>query len=163
MCKVFYRRRDRRYRRGFIELRSVVAIVVIISILPIIVSLFSILCNFKANYDFINDEISLFQLRRIMLITYDIDNRYDELCFKYHNDDYNLSLINSRLILQPGYQIFLNNVDYVYFESGNGLLELIYGRNGNEKRTCIYKEKGIYIDDFSNTDDELSEYNSDDE
>ena len=37
----------------------------------------------------------------------------------------------------------------------NGLLNLTYGRNGNEQTTCIYKEKGIYIDDFSNTNDEL--------
>ena len=151
------------YKRGFLELRSLVAVMVILSILPIIVSIVTIISSYKIDYDFVNDEISLFQLRRIMLIAYDIENNHDELDFIYHNKDYSLSLVNNRLILQPGYQVFLNNIDYVSFDQNNGLLNLTYGRKGNEKTTCIYKEKGIYIDDFSNTDDELSEYNSDDE
>lgn len=149
--------RNRRsgFRRGFIELRSVVAIMVILSILPIIVSVMSIISSYKINYDSVNDEISLYQLRRIMLIAYDIENNGDELDFIYHGKEFRLSNVNNRLILQPGYQIFLNNIDYVNFSYDNGLLKLTYGRNGEEKETYIYKEKGIYINDFSNFDDEF--------
>ena len=148
-------RRRSRLRRGFIELRSVVAIMVILSILPIIVSVLTIISNYKIDYDFVNDEISLFQLRRIMLISYDVNNNYDSLNFIYHGKDFELSTVNNRLVLQPGYQVFLNNIDYANFSYDDGLLNLTYGRNGNEQTTCIYKEKGIYIDDFSNTNDDL--------
>lgn len=147
--------RRKGYRRGFIELRSVVAIVVILSILPIVVSVMSIISSYKVDYDFVNDEISLYQLRRILLISYDINNDYDELNFIYHGKDFRLSTINNRLVLQPGYQVFLNNIDYASFDYYDGLLRLTYGRNGNEKETYIYKEKGIYIDDFSDSNDEF--------
>lgn len=150
-------------RRGFIELRSLVAVLVIMSILPIIVSVLTIISSYKVDYDFVNDEISLFQLRRIMLIAYDIDNNYDSLKFIYHGKDFELSTINNRLVLQPGYQVFLNNIDYAEFNYNNGLLNITYGRNGNENTTCIYKEKGIYIDDFSNINDELDSVNDDTE
>lgn len=141
-------------RRGFIELRTVVALVVVLTILPIAISIITILSNFKVNYDFINDEISLFQLRRIMLISYDIDNSVNQLNFLYHGDEYSLSLINNRLVLQPGYQVFLDHVDYVEFSEEDGALSITYERNGNENKTYIYKEKGIYIDDFSDINDE---------
>lgn len=149
--------RNRRsgFRKGFIELRSVIAIMVILSILPIIVSVMSIISNYRINYDYVNDEISLYQLRRIMLIAYDINNNYDELDFIYHGKEFRLSNVNNRLILQPGYQVFLNNIDYANFSYDNGLLKLTYERNGEEKETYIYKEKGIYINDFSNIDDEF--------
>lgn len=154
-------RRRNGYTRGFIELRSVVAIVVIMSILPIIVSILTIISSYKIDYDLVNDEISLFQLRRIMLISYDIDNNYDSLNFIYHGKNFELSTINNRLVLQPGYQVFLNNIDYAEFTYDNGLLNITYGRNGNEKTTCIYKEKGIYIDDFSDINDEYDSFDAD--
>ena len=155
--------RDRGYRRGFLEARSVVAILVIITILPIIVSIFQLISNTRIDYDIVNDEISLLQLRKIMLISYDIENYGDELHFVYHNDDYKLSLLNNRLILSPGYQVFLNDVDYVYFNEEDGALSLNYGRENKEKETYIYKEKGICISDFSDSDDELSSNSFDDE
>lgn len=160
MCKMSNRRR---FRRGFLEARSVVAIIVIISILPLAVSIFEIVGDSHLDYDIVNDEISLLQLRKIMLISYDIENRGDELCFVYHNDDYKLSLQNGRLILSPGYQVFLNNVDYVSFIEDDGVLELEYGRGNEEKKTYIYKEKGICISDFSFADDELPDDSFDDE
>lgn len=157
------RNRGKFRRRGFLEARSVVAIIVIITILPLAVSIIKLTSSMKFDYDSVNDEISLLQLRKIMLISYDIDNYRDKLHFIYHGEDYELSLINGRLVLSPGYQVFLNNVDYVYFDQNNGALDLTYGRNGNEKKTFIYKEKGICIDDFSSLDDELSGDSSFDE
>ena len=155
--------RTRGYRRGFLEARSVVAIIVILTILPLVVSIYELISSYHIDFDSVNDEISLLQLRRIMLISYDIDNYGDELDFKYHNDDYKLELINGRLILTPGYQVFLNNVDFVCFDQDEGVLSLTYERNGKEKKTYIYKEKGIRISDFSFNDDELSSDSFNDE
>lgn len=155
--------RTRGYRRGFLEARSVVAIIVILTILPLVVSILELTSTYNIDYDKVNDEISLLQLRKIMLISYDIENNGDELDFIYHNEDYKLELVNERLILTPGYQVFLNNIDYVFFKQNDGVLSLIYGKDGNEKETYIYKEKGIRISDFSFDDDELSSDSFDDE
>lgn len=139
------------------------AIIVLITILPLVVSIFSLTSNYNVDYDCVNDEISLHQLRKIMLISYNIENSGDELNFIYHNEDYKLSLVNGRLVLSPGYQVFLNNVDCVSFNENDGVLSLSYLRGDDEKQTYLYKEKGIRISDFSTSDDELSNDSFDDE
>lgn len=150
-----------RYRRGFTSLRTIVALLITMSILPIAVDVISYASNLKYEYDLVNDEISLFQLRRILLIAYDVNNNGYSLDFIYHNDDYSLSLINNRLVLQPGYQMFLDNVDYLEFiEEGNAIY-IEYEKNNKEYKTPIIKRNGIYLDDFLDTDDEFSDDNSD--
>lgn len=126
-------------------------------LLPTAVNIINYCLNLKFNYDLINDELSLFQLRRIMLIAYDAENNGDELHFVYHNDEYSLSLINNRLVLQPGYQMFLNSVDYIDFVEEGNTIFINYVKNEKEYSTPIVKAKGIYIDDFLDNNDELDE------
>ena len=150
-----------RYRRGFTSLRTIVALLITMSILPIAVDVISYASNLKYEYDLVNDEISLFQLRRILLIAYDVNNNGYSLDFIYHNDDYSLSLINNRLVLQPGYQMFLDNVDYLEFKEEGNAIYIEYEKNNKEYKTPIIKRNGIYLDDFLDTDDEFSDDNSD--
>lgn len=148
-----------RLHRGFISLRTILALVITLSILPIAVSIISYATNLKFEYDKVNDEISLYQLRRILLIAYDVNNNGNSLDFIYHNDSYSLSLINNRLVLSPGYQMFLDNVDYLEFINTGNSISIKYEKNNKEYITPIIKAYGIYLDDFSDLDDELSDDN----
>ena len=150
-----------RNRRGFIELRTIIALIVTICLLPIVVNIISACSNLKFEYDYINDEISLYQLRRILLISYDLKNNGSSLEFIYHNNDYSLNIINNRLVLQPGYQMFLDNVDYLEFKEEGNAIYIEYEKNNKEYKTPIIKRNGIYLDDFLDTDDEFSDDNSD--
>ena len=149
------------YRRGFTSLRTIVALLITMSILPIAVNVISYASNLKYEYDLVNDEVSLFQLRRILLVAYDVNNNGYSLDFIYHSNNYSLSLINNRLVLQPGYQMFLDNVDYLEFKEEGNAIYIEYEKNNKEYKTPIIKRNGIYLDDFLDTDDEFSDDNSD--
>lgn len=152
-----------RNSRGFTSLRTIVALIITLTLLPIACNVISYAANLKFEYDLVNDEISLYQLRRILLIAYDVENSGDSLNFIYHNDDYKLSLINNRLVLQPGYQMFLDKVDDLTFiEEGNAIY-IQYEKHNKEFKTPIIKSRGIYLDDFSNTDDDITDDSFSDE
>ena len=151
------------YRRGFISFRAIVALLITLSILPLSVYALTYSSHLKFNYDEINDEIALLQLRRILLIVYDVKNNGYSLEFIYHNNNYTLSLINNRLVLEPGYQMFLDKVDSIeFYEEGNSIY-IKYEKNNYEYTTPIIKQNGIYLDDFSDSYDDSDIYFSDDE
>lgn len=141
-------------RRGFISINTLVAFIVTLSIIPLAVSVISSVANINISYTEVNDELALLDLRRKLLIAYDVKNNGNSLSFIYDNDDFELSLINNRLVLTPGYQMFLDDIDYIEFvEEGNSIY-IRYGRKNKEYKTPIIKQKGIYLDEFSDYDDE---------
>ena len=141
-------------RRGFISINTLVAFIVTLSIIPLAVSVISSVANINISYTEVNDELALLDLRRKLLIAYDVKNNGNSLSFIYDNDDFELSLINNRLVLTPGYQMFLDDIDYIDFvEEGNSIY-IRYERKNKEYKTPIIKQKGIYLDEFSDYDDE---------
>lgn len=130
--------------------------------LPICLLSYQYTSNIKFDYNLINDEIGLCQLREILLIAYDIENHYDSLSFIYKNKEFELSFINNKLILHPGTQIFLNDIDDGYFYYEDDCLNIYYEKKDKSYSRVISSEKGIYLDDFSNCelldiDNDLSE------
>lgn len=144
--------------RGFISIRYLIALCIAMSILPIVVFVMMQSTNFYFDYSIVNDEMALLQLRRIMLLSYDVNNYGDSLSFLYKNKDYELELINNRLILSPGYQMFLDEVDDLYFDEDGNVLNIYYEKKGKRFIAPIYKTNGIYIDEFS---DCLNEHDCD--
>lgn len=142
-------------RRGFISSRTIVALLITITMLPIVVSIMSFSSNLNFSYSEVNDELALVDLRRILLCSYDVNNSGNCLDFIYNNENFSLSLINRRLVLSPGYQMFLDNVDNLEFiEEGNSIY-VKYLKNNKEYKTPICKQNGIYLIDFLDDNDEL--------
>lgn len=141
-------------RRGFISINTLVAFIVTLSIIPLAVSVISSVANINISYTEVNDELALLDLRRKLLIVYDVKNNGNSLSFIYDNDDFELSLINNRLVLTPGYQMFLDDIDYIDFVEEENSIYIRYGRKNKEYKTPIIKQKGIYLDEFSDYDDE---------
>ncbi|MDO4197738.1 MAG: hypothetical protein Q4D13_01950 [Erysipelotrichaceae bacterium] len=137
-------------------------LMIIVMMLNISLLAYSITGNISFDYNQINDDLSFCQLRRIMLIAYDQSLSHDSITFTYHNKEFRLSLVNSKLLLQPGTQIFLNDVESLYFIEINGCYVVRYTRKGKEYEKVICSKSGIYIDDFSDCD-VLPELNSDGE
>lgn len=93
-------------------------------------------------------------LRRVMLIAYDIEVSDYEINFTYHNDDYVLRYVNNKLIMQPGTQIYLNDILDVNFSKEDNSIYVNYtDQDGKEYKRNIGKEKGIHIDEFLDNDD----------
>ncbi len=143
--------------------RSLIALLITLSILPIAVSILSYCANLKQDYDLLNSEIAFMDLRRIMLISYDIEINQYGINFIYQNKDYQVSLVNDKILLQPGTQIIVDKVKKCLFYEANDSIYLKYtDYDDNEYERNIGGAKRFYIDDFSFDDDKLSDtYNSD--
>lgn len=79
-------------------LRTLIALLITLTILPLAISVFSFAGNFTFNYNLANNEMALMDLRRVMLIAYDMEVSDYELNFIYHNDNYTLRYLNNKLI-----------------------------------------------------------------
>ncbi|MBR2067324.1 MAG: hypothetical protein IJ875_03580 [Solobacterium sp.] len=90
----------------------------------------------------VQDEISLLQLKRILLLSYDIHVEKDYLTFIYEERECILSLINQKLILQPGTYILLIDIDAISFSTNNNMIFISFEREGKKKQYAI--AKGIF-------------------
>ena len=145
-----------RVQRGSIYLRTLIALLVTMSILPLAVTIFRNASCIVPDYALLNDELAMMDLRRILLLAYDMEISDTHLKFIYHGEDYVLGLVNERLILHPGTQMYLDDVKEVRFYTKNGSLYMSYVRNnGKEYERNIAKEEGIHLDDFPLDNDEL--------
>lgn len=133
-------------------IRNLIGLVICVCMLPICLLSYKYVSNISFAYDTLNDEIGLCQLRQILLISYDIKNENDSLHFLYKNKKFELSIINNKLILKPGTQIFLSNIDGAYFKYKEGCLYIVYEKENKTYERVISSEKGIYLDDFSYCD-----------
>ena len=133
-------------------IRNLIGLIIIITMLPICTHAFMYVSNITFNYNEINDEIALMQLREQLLIAYDMDFSDYELNFLYKNKNFKLSKVNNKLLLQPGSQIYLNDIDELRFVNKNGCIYVEYQRQGKEYEKVICKQEGLYIDDFSSCD-----------
>ena len=133
-------------------IRNLIGLIIIITMLPICTQAFMYVSNITFNYNEINDEIALMQLREQLLIAYDMDFSDYELNFLYKNKNFKLSKVNNKLLLQPGSQIYLNDIDELRFVNKNGCIYVEYQRQGKEYEKVICKQEGLYIDDFSSCD-----------
>ena len=118
-------------------------------LLPLTLISFRLVGNIDFNYEDINDEIVLSQLRESLLFIYDLNYSRNELSFRYKGDEFYLSQINDKLILHPGSQIYLMKVDDLYFEDVDGYIYVNYERNNTRKRRILCPKQGLHLDDFS--------------
>lgn len=143
--------------------RTIVALLITLSILPLATSVFKFVGNYDFNYNLVNNELAISDLRRVMLIAYDIEVYEYQINFIYHNDNYSLSYVNDKLLLQPGSQIYLYDILQARFfiENNSIYVEYVDKYDKRYKRN-IGKEKGIYINDFLDIDDGDTNDNNDD-
>lgn len=144
-------------------IRNLVGLIITLCMLPVCIQAFEFTSNIPFAYNEINDEICLSQLREQLLIAYDMRIYNNELVFTYKNKGFRLCLVNNKLILQPGTQIYLNDIDNLFFETKNGCIYVCYRRKNKNYERVICKEEGIFIDDFSACDVHDDECNSSEE
>ena len=100
-------------------IRNLLGLIITITMHPVCMEAFMYVSDIPFNYNEINDEIALSQLREQLLISYDMYVSSDELNFIYKNKNFKLSMVNNKMIMQPGTQISLNDIDNLNFEMYN--------------------------------------------
>ncbi len=127
-------------RSGMIIEQFAAAMLVILTALPVTLTIAGLLYNAVIFPADIQDETALAQLRHILIVSdnYHIDN--GTLAFTYHEQDWQLCNINNKLIMKPGTVIFLTETDTVNFYEQAGIIYVRYTRKEKEyTRALVHK------------------------
>lgn len=83
----------------------------------------------------IQDEIALFQIRHMTLLSEELSVSFDTLEMRYLNRDVVIYQDRNRLIKAEGYQILMQNIESVEFVQEGGCIYMIYEKvNQDEEK-----------------------------
>ena len=126
-------------RRGSILTEFLIVLMIMVATLPLTVQLIQVTSNVNHHQTEIQDMISSYQLRRILLLSYDIEGSNEALTFEYNNEQFVLNVVNNKLLLQPGTQIYYPDIDDGYFVKEGNVWCFVYHRGQEEYEIPLTK------------------------
>ena len=127
-------------RKGFALVEVLVAILTVCICIPIIVSVISLMRTSLKDRAFLQDQIALIQLRRYLAVAYEIELLPSSLTFQRQHEEMRLSVVNQNLIVQPGTQMFLMDIEAALFYLEEDSVMLRYVRNHQEYEVYLCKQ-----------------------
>lgn len=118
----------RNNKRGFVLAEYIIAVLIVITFIPILVICIRLNMNALRFHEETQDEIAIAQLRKIMNVGTHFEVSSNIITFEYHEEPYHLYLVNHHLILSPGTQIFLSEVDQLSFSMRGNYIYCDYER-----------------------------------
>ena len=88
----------------------------------------------------LQDQIALVQLRHYLAVAYDIELQPTMISFQRQHEEMRLRLVNQNLIIQPGTQIFLMDIESAMFHLENNSVILRYVRENQEYEVFLCKQ-----------------------
>ena len=104
------------------------------------VQVISITRNVLKNRTPLQDQIALVQLRHYLAVAYDIELQPTMISFQRQHEEMRLRLVNQNLIIQPGTQIFLMDIESAMFYLENDSVILRYVRENQEYEVFLCKQ-----------------------
>lgn len=126
-----------RSQRGSLIIDVLLSILVLVSLVSVVPS-FLRTQKRRETYSLWQDEIALAQLRRELTLAKDLSFENHQLHYRLGQQEKVLLLVNEKLILQPGTQIFLEKIQFVSFEEFEKKIYLVYRSNYGERKVGIY-------------------------
>jgi len=127
-------------RKGFALVEVLVAILTVCICIPILVSVISLMRTSLKDRTSLQDQIALVQLRRYLAVAYDIELLPSSLTFQRQNEEMRLSVVNQNLIVQPGTQMFLMDIEAALFYLEGDSVMLRYVRDNQEYEVFLCKQ-----------------------
>ena len=127
-------------RKGFALVEVLVAVLTVCICIPIMVSVISLMRTSLKDRTSLQDQIALVQLRRYLAVAYDIELLPSSLTFQRQHEEMRLRLVNQNLIIQPGTQIFLMDIESAMFYLENDSVILRYVRENQEYEVFLCKQ-----------------------
>lgn len=107
-------------RSGFALSDLLLTMMIVSMLIPGVMLSISVMQRTLHKDETMQDMIAEYQLREILLCSYDIHLENNTLCFENKNKEMRLSCKNNHVILQPGTRIFFSDIDNaVFYEDGN--------------------------------------------
>ena len=127
-------------RKGFALVEVLVAVLTVCICIPIMVSVISLMCTSLKDRTSLQDQIALVQLRRYLAVAYDIELLPSSLTFQRQHEEMRLSVVNQNLIVQPGTQMFLMDIEAALFYLEGDSVMLRYVRDNQEYEVFLCKQ-----------------------
>lgn len=127
-------------RKGFALVEVLVAILTVCICIPILVSVISLMRTSLKDRTLLQDQIALVQLRRYLAVAYNIELLPSSLTFQRQHEEMRLSVVNQNLIVQPGTQMFLMDIEAALFYLEEDSVMLRYVRNHQEYEVFLCKQ-----------------------
>ena len=102
-----------------------------------VVSTMRLVPRFLSFQEEAQDEIALAQMRRILMLSYKVENEGSTLVYTYQDREFRLSLVNGNLIIQPGTQMILTDISHAHFESAGEVIYVVYTRENKERKAPL--------------------------
>lgn len=114
---------------GFSLLEMILSLFLLSVTVMLVTPLYRTLISLK-NYDsyLYQDEIGIYQLQIALALSKDIEVDEDHITFHNVNGEFELSLVNRKLIAQPGTLDYIHDISSLSFESRDGVIYLIFYR-----------------------------------
>lgn len=129
-----------RNRRGAILIDLLITICIVMILIPVTMACISSMKDANRFDPLLQDEIALFQLRKRLILAYDIQYQQKEIRYVYQGREERLSKVNQNLIVQPGTLIFLSQIDDCCFKEENGAVFVVYERDGKSFSKILVHE-----------------------
>lgn len=127
-------------RKGFALVEVLVAVLTVCICIPIMVSVISLMRTSLKDRTSLQDQITLVQLRRYLAVAYDIELLPSSLTFQRQHEEMRLSVVNQNLIVQPGTQMFLMDIEAALFYLEGDSVMLRYVRDNQEYEVFLCKQ-----------------------
>ena len=127
-------------RKGFALVEVLVAVLTVCICIPIMVSVISLMRTSLKDRTSLQDQIALVQLRRYLAVSYDIELLPSSLTFQRQHEEMRLSVVNQNLIVQPGTQMFLMDIEAALFYLEGDSVMLRYVRDNQEYEVFLCKQ-----------------------
>lgn len=124
-------------RAGSILVEALLSLLIALTTLPLILSCLFIHMKSIRFQENAQDEIAIAQLQHILNTSNKFNVSTNELSFHYHNETYRLYFVNHHLILSPGTQIFLSDIDTIQFFQDNNYIFCRYTRKNIIKESVL--------------------------
>lgn len=125
------------FKNGMIMTNFLVTLVTFMLSINVIFSCMNIISKHNFYEENLQDLIGLSQLSRYLILADEIKIENNCIHFKYLDKDMKVDVVNKNLIIQPGTQFVIVNVDYLNFYIENNLLYIEYKRNKNNFKMVI--------------------------
>ena len=127
-------------RKGFALVEVLVAVLTVCICIPIMVSVISLMRTSLKDRTSLQDQIALVQLRQYLAVAYDVELLPSSLTFQRQHEEMRLSVVNQNLIVQPGTQMFLMDIEAALFYLEGDSVMLRYVRDNQEYEVFLCKQ-----------------------
>lgn len=126
--------------KGFALIEILICILTVCICIPILVQVISLTRSVLKDRTLLQDQIALVQLRHYLAVAYDIELQPTALSFQRQHEEMRLRLVNQNLIIQPGTQMFLMDIESAMFYLENDSVILRYVRDSHEYEVFLCKQ-----------------------